>query len=131
MSNLTIDIRVVTQKAANESSVYSTTTNRRFSLPTFLSYRSAIFNAKKANSGGTAIEIQTRLILDNKIVRETPFQPVPSSAQNDPARLDLAGVIKLDKDLAPGSYIFQVIVRDGNSKKKFQIATQWIDFELT
>ncbi|NNE67396.1 MAG: hypothetical protein HKN33_12585 [Pyrinomonadaceae bacterium] len=133
ISNLTLnEIPTKKQKETlNKSSLYSNTTNRKFALPTYLSYRSVIYNAKKSGEGQTDVEVQTRLILDNRIVRETPFVKLTTADQKDPNRIDLAGAIRLDKDLAPGNYIFQLIVRDGLTKKKFQIATQWVDFELT
>ncbi len=114
----------------NDKTMFTDTTVRQFDLPVTLSFGAVIYNPQMNEKGVPELTMQTRLILDDKIVAETPAETVSLEDQKDLRRLDLAGRLKLEKNLSPGNYIFQVIVTDKLAKKKTQISTQWIDFEV-
>jgi hypothetical protein len=115
----------------NDKKVYTDTTRREFSLPVTLSYGAVIYNAKTGADTPPDLELRTRLIQDDKIILETPPEPISIKKQKDLQRIDLSGRIKIKKNLPPGNYIFQIIVIDKLAKKKSQVATQWIDIEVS
>jgi hypothetical protein len=45
-------------------------------------------------------------------------------------RLSVTGAIQLGTDMAPGEYVFQVVITDLLADQKHRVATQWIDFEV-
>jgi VWFA-related protein len=96
-----------------------------------LEYGLLVYNAglDKA-SGKPQLKTQIRLFRDGKQVfagSELPFDP---TGQTDLGRLVVGGALDLGTDLAPGEYIFQIIVSDMLADKKYRVATQWMDFEI-
>lgn len=114
----------------NDKRVFTDTTLRQFSPPITLNYGTVIYNAKTEENAPPDLMIQTRLVQDDKIISETPPEPISVENQKDLQRIDLVGSIDLDKNLPPGNYIFQIIVTDKSAKKKAQVATRFIDFEI-
>jgi VWFA-related protein len=96
-----------------------------------LEYGLLVYNAAldKA-SGKPRLTTQIRLFRDGKQVfagSELPFDP---TGQTDLGRLVVGGALDLGTDLAPGEYIFQIIVSDMLADKKSRVATQSMDFEI-
>jgi len=96
-----------------------------------LEYGLLVYNASldKA-SGKPTLTTQIRLFREGKQVfagSELPFDP---TGQTDLGRLVVGGALDLGTDLAPGEYIFQIIVSDALADKKYRVATQWMDFEI-
>lgn len=134
ISNLTLKSSSNDTAAAleqeNDKNMYTDTALRQFSLPVSLNFGAVLYNPQTNGDGAPELEMQTRLILDDKVILETPFEPISTKEQKDLKRIDLAGRIRLSKNLSAGNYIFQIIVKDKLANKKRQIATQWVDFEV-
>ncbi len=120
------------QQKGQESNnrVFTDTTLREFDSPVTLLYGAEVYNAKSKDNGTPDLTIQTRLIHNDKVLLETPPEPISMKDQTDPQKIELFGRIQIKKNLPPGDYVFQIIVVDQSAKKKTQIATQWIDFEI-
>lgn len=136
LSNLTLrsiskdEAKTTEDEQENDKRVFTDTTLRQFELPITLNYGAVIYNAKTEESNSPNLTIQTRLIKDDKIISETAPEPISTENQKNLQRIDVTGSVKLDKKLLPGNYILQIIVKDNLAKRKTQIATQLIDFEI-
>ena len=66
---------------------------------------------------------------------DTPFLPRQplgvTSAATAAESIDSTGVFKLGRNMPPGDYVLQVIVRDLQASGKGALATQWTDFEIS
>jgi len=89
-----------------------------------------ILNAKRGSDQQPNVTVQTRFFRDgNEILRSEPL-PVrwPDSVTLD--RLAASGQVKIGAKFPPGDYALQVVVRDNLAKKKYAMASQWIDFAV-
>ncbi|MGH9960268.1 MAG: hypothetical protein ACREBC_24615, partial [Pyrinomonadaceae bacterium] len=59
--------------------------------------------------------------------KELPLE----TTQPDLKRLGVGGALQLGTDMTPGEYILQIVVTDSLADEKRNVATQWIDFEIT
>jgi VWFA-related protein len=133
---------VLTGKTLNAGGANSSSTSgidseagpavRHFKQMMRLEYGFLIYHAglDKA-SGKPQLTTQIRLFRDGKEVfagNELPYDP---TGQTDPGRLVVGGALDLGTDLQPGEYIFQIIVSDTLADKKYRVATQWMDFEIS
>ncbi len=115
------------QKTSDKNALLATTL-RHFSRGTVLRYSYIIYNAKINKSPNADLQIQTRLIRDEKVLLEGEPKPFDANGQTDSQRLQASGALTIGKNLAPGNYILQVIVRDNS--RRGEIATQFIEFEV-
>lgn len=132
ISNLTFKTVSNSQKVEkeNDTKMFTDTTLRQFVLPTKLNYAAIVYNPAKNEGNLPDLTYQTRLILDEKVISESQPMPVNLKDQKDLNRVEISGNLVLNAGLQPGSYIFQVIITDKLAKKKWQAATQLIDFEV-
>ena len=104
---------------------------RRLKRGLVVVYSYAIYNAQIDNTTGKPqLKIQVRMFLDGKQVfggKETPFD---ASNQPDLKRLAMTGAFQLGSLMAPGEYVLQIIVTDALAKEKYNVASQWTDFEI-
>ncbi len=104
---------------------------RRFPQDSNLWFGYIIYNARtdKANAGAS-LTAQSRVFQDGKLVYEGEPQPIESTGQSDPRRIQTGGGLKLGK-LPAGEYQLQIVVREQSSgKEKPRVAWQMIDFEI-
>lgn len=106
------------------------TSLRKFQQRTFLRYVSEIYNAKLDKSQKAQIQSQIKVFKDGKAVLEIPVKPFETEGQKDMQRITFGGKIALGKELAPGEYILQIIVKDMLAKEKNNLTTQWVQFEI-
>jgi VWFA-related protein len=111
------------------SPLYDTAT-RNFKRGSLLIYNYAIYNARIVPGQGVKLQSYARLFRDGKVVFESTPQPVNAAGQTDLAHLEDRGVLTIGNDLAPGSYVLQIVTTDSLAKEKNQIAAQSIDFEV-
>jgi VWFA-related protein len=109
---------------ASERGVLFDTTLRQFKRNTILRYDYVVYNPKI----NAQIEIQTRLIKDDKIILEEKPKIIDTNGQTDLSRLQVAGATILGKNLEPGTYLLQIIANNPQEPKKF--ATQYVEFEI-
>jgi len=105
---------------------------RHFKQMMRFEYGLLVYNAELDKvTGKPQLTTQIRLFRDGKLVfsgDELPFNP---TGQTDLGRLVVAGALDLGTDLPPGEYIFQIIVSDTLADKKYRVATQSMDFEIS
>ena len=96
-----------------------------------VNYAFLVLNAQPdPATGRPQIETQTVLYHDGRPVFTGTSRPL-KTAGPDLKELLSTGSLNLGMDLLPGEYILQVVVTDKlATEKKYQMATQWIDFEV-
>jgi hypothetical protein len=73
---------------------------------------------------------QVRLFRDGKEVfagKKTPYDP---GQQAGTKRLPVTGGLFLGTEMSSGEYMLQLIVTDLLADRKYQSATQWMDFQI-
>jgi VWFA-related protein len=103
---------------------------RQFHYGSTIKYGAVIYNAHLDKSGHPQLQIQVRILHEGKPVFTGKEQPLNLNNPPDLKRLGATGGIHLGADMAPGEYVFQVIVTDLLADQKHRVASQWIDFEL-
>lgn len=133
LSNLIIDNftpeewrKISLNNNESERSVLLDTTLREFKSGTVLRYDYVIYNPKKTQS----LTAQMRLINNGKVIYQDDPAPIKPGEQPDLMRVQASGAVTLGKNLAPGTYVLQIVVADQNSKDKNAFAAQFIEFEI-
>ena len=121
------------EKNQNEAILDSQTDTalRRFKRGTVLQYGYAIYNAKIAAANRPQLTAQMRLFRDGKQIYQGKAAPLDFSGQTDLQHLSAGSALALPTNMEIGNYVLQVVVTDGAAKEKNQIATQFVEFELT
>jgi VWFA-related protein len=104
---------------------------RHFKRGMVMTYGLFIYNARidKATMHPQLIT-QVRLFRDGKEVFAGNKTPYDSGQQTDMKRLPVTGGLFLGTEMSSGEYMLQLIVTDLLADKKYQSATQWIDFQI-
>jgi len=116
------------QAAGDDSAIAAAT--RVFRPGDELSYEYLVFNAKSSAQHKPSLEVETRLFRDGKQVYAG--QPMVPGVTGDAAsgRLLAGGHMTLTQAVPPGEYVLQIVVTDKLAREKYQIASEWTDFEL-
>ena len=117
------------KSAADETNAMTDTSLRVFKAGTVLRYGFEAYNAVR--EGGPQVTLKIRIFRDGKLVLDGKENPLSLDGQTDLERLKLTGALSLGAAMPPGDYILQAIVTDKLAKAKNNIATQFIQFELT
>jgi VWFA-related protein len=117
------------QIAGNE--ILASPAVRRFRRGMQMNYAFLVLNARPDPvTGRPQVETQVVLYRDGRPVFRGALRPINAAGQ-DPNELRSIGSLNLGMDLSPGEYVLQVVVTDKLAKeKKYQMATQWIDFDV-
>ena len=103
---------------------------RRFSTGTVLTYGFEIYNAKSGKNQKPVLEMRSRVFYNGKLLYEGKDAPIGSIGQVRPSVFAANGAINLGTEMEPGEYVLQVVVTDKRAKRKKQIATQFVQFEI-
>jgi len=103
---------------------------RRFHLGDNIRFDLSIYNARGAKTTQPNLTVQYRIFRHGKEIFTAPEKPLAVSAAAVDS-IDSTGVFKLGRNMAPGDYVLQVIVKDLQASGKRAVATQWADFEIT
>jgi len=103
---------------------------RHFHTGMFLSYGFYIYNAHAEKTSAPQLMTQVILFHDGKPVFTGHQNPMAIDGQPDVKRLVGGGAIQLGTDLPPGDYVLQIVVTDPEADKKYQTASQWMDFAI-
>lgn len=106
------------------------TSLRRFKQGTFLRYILEVYNAKLDKNQKTNLQTQIRVFRDGKPVLNNPPKPFDIGEQKDVNRLLFGGKLSLGSELPVGEYVLQIIVKDNLAKEKYNLTTQWVQFEI-
>jgi len=101
---------------------------RRFPQGSTVKFSYAIYNGG-VEGRPAQLTAQIRIFRDDKIVFTGDPAQLNFQGETDPQHLMNAVRFQIDSNMAPGNYVFQIIVTD-SAKQKPRLATQWIDFEV-
>jgi hypothetical protein len=103
---------------------------RAFKPGDALAYDYLVFNTKSGDARKADLEVQTRLFRGGRLVYTG--RPMVPDVAGDPAsgRLEAGGHMTLATGIAPGDYVFQLLVTDKLAKEQYRSASQAIDFEV-
>jgi VWFA-related protein len=118
-----------TRAKENERLAQGSPAVRRFHLGEEIDYYVNIYNAQLDASGRPQLQTQLRIFRDNQQVYAGNPAPFDPGKQTNMKNLLEAVRMRLN-NLAPGEYVFQIVVTDALAKEKYRTATQWIDFEI-
>ncbi len=104
---------------------------RRFKRGSVLQYGYGIYNAKIDAANRPQLTAQLRLFRDGKPVFDGKPLPLDFTGQTDVQHLSAGSALALPTNMELGDYVLQIVVTDGLAKEKTQIATQYVEFELT
>ena len=90
----------------------------------------SIYNPKTDKATKLTLVMQYKVYRDGKAIFVAPEKALDLSQQSNLLSIDTSGVFELGKQMPPGDYVLQVIVKDLLTREKVQIATQWTDFEI-
>lgn len=108
----------------------SDTALRRLKLGTVLRYGYEIYNAKLDAAKVPQVQTKIRVFRDRTLVLDGKTQTVNVAGQTDLAHIRVSGALAIGQQMVPGDYILQIIVTDPLAKRKNQIATQYVQFEV-
>ena len=103
---------------------------RHFHTGMFLSYGFYVYNARVEKTSAPQLMTQVILFRDGKPVFTGRQNPMGINGQPDLKRLVGGGAIQLGTDLPSGDYVLEIIVTDPQADKKYQVASQWMDFTI-
>lgn len=103
---------------------------RRFHLGDDIRFDLSIYNASNRRTAQPNLTVQYRLLRHGKEIFIAPEKPLALAAANAVESIDTSGRFKLGRNMGPGDYVLQVIVRDVQATGSRALATQWTDFEI-
>ena len=89
--------------------------DHRFHRSSVLRFQSYIYNAGRTATGLPDVEIQTRVLRDNRAIVTMPPVKLPTDTTKDLTRLPYWSEVALDQ-LPPGRYLLQVTATDRATK---------------
>ena len=104
---------------------------RRFQPSDNIRFDLSIYNARAGKTSQNHLMVQYRILRHGKEIFISMEKPLAVSSTAAAGTIDTSGVFKLGKNMSPGDYVLQVIIRDLEASGKSAIATQWADFEIT
>ena len=109
----------------------SDTALRRIRAGSVLRYGLEIYNAKIGPANQPNLQTKIRVFRDGKLILDGMQKPFDLLGQTDLGHLKATGAVAIGEKMVPGDYILQIIVTDTLAKTKQQIATQFVEFEVT
>ncbi len=103
---------------------------RVFKTGAGIQWRYEVFNARKDNGGRPSVTAQVHLFRETQEIYRNDPASLQWPARNQGKALKVAGQMQLPPSFGPGNYVLQVVVTDGQGRKKPRIASQWIDFAV-
>lgn len=129
LSRLFLNLRAVIERLLDDP--YANPTLRTFQQGHDLAYMFQVLNAKRSPDGKEDLEMQIRIYREGKLRYEgKPVQAI-ALTHDDPRYIVTGGHLRLGTDREPGEYVLEVQMTDKFGKAKQNIATQYIDFEIT
>ncbi|MBP9109008.1 MAG: VWA domain-containing protein [Pyrinomonadaceae bacterium] len=108
----------------------SDTALRRVKQNSVLRYGFEIYNAVLDTAKRPQLTMRVRVFRDGKLILDGTPNPVSIDDQTDLQRIRSSRAIAIGAQMEAGDYILQVIITDPLAKKKQQIATQFVQFEI-
>lgn len=102
---------------------------RRFQAGTRVMFGASVYNLDKLSAKPNLVT-QFRIFQDNREIYASPENLLNFNGYQDLQNVDIGGSFDLGRNMSPGDYVLQVIVKDLSPSGNRRIATQWIDFEI-
>lgn len=112
------------------SNPMSDTALRRVKQNSVLRYGFEIYNAVLDTAKRPQLTMRVRVFRDGKLILDGTPSPVSIDGQTDLQRIRSSRAIAIGAQMEADDYILQVIITDPLAKKKQQIATQFVQFEI-
>ena len=109
----------------------SDTALRRIKTNSVMRYGLEIYNAKLSSTKQPQLQTKIRVFRDGKLILDGTPKQFELGLQTDLTHLKLVGAVAIGEKMVPGDYIMQIVVTDTLAKVKQQIATQFVEFEVT
>jgi VWFA-related protein len=113
-----------------ETDPLNDTALRVFKRGTVLNYAYEIYNTKSDAGQKPQLQMKTRVFRDGKVIFENKPSQINLTGQTDMQVIKAAGSLALGTEMQTGDYVLQIIITDSLAKKKQQIATQFVQFEM-
>ncbi len=104
---------------------------RTFKRGTVLRYGLDVYNSRAKNKKKSDLFFRTRIFHDNKVIYEGNDNFVDFQDVEKEGIKPISGAINIGTEISDGSYVLQIIVTEKIKKQNKQIATQFIQFEVT
>jgi VWFA-related protein len=105
---------------------------RTFTSGTALRVGFGIYNAKTGAENQTGnLSVQYRIFSEGREIFASKDKPLAVLDRSDPRRIIAQDEIRLGRSIRPGTYILQVIVRDGNRKGDSGTTFEFTDFDVS
>jgi len=125
-SNLSVN-RIENRSYTN---MLNATSLRHFQRPTILRYGFEVYNAKLDSAHKPRLTSQVNVFRDGKLVMEGKPSAINLTGQRDWQKVTSFGALALEKQMAPGEYILQIIVTDNLASGKRKNTIQFVQFEI-
>jgi VWFA-related protein len=112
------------------SNMLNATSLRHFQRPTILRYGFEVYNAKLDSAHQPRLTSQVNVFRDGKLVMEGKPSAIDLTGQADWQKVTSFGALALEKQMAPGEYILQIIVTDNLASGKRKSSIQFVQFEI-
>ncbi|PYS87580.1 MAG: hypothetical protein DMF62_12030, partial [Acidobacteria bacterium] len=116
---------------SSASDPMSDTSKRKFKSGTILKYGYEIYNAHLNKDKQPDLTTRVRVFRDGKLVFEGKPTALPLADQKDLEHVRASAALSLGGQIEPAEYVLQVIVTDNLANAKRQIASQFVQFEVT
>jgi len=102
---------------------------RRFKRDSVMTYGFEIYNVKMDSTSKANMVLRTRLFYNGNLIHEGKDSRI---GIRDPKThvWNASRALNLHTGLKPGAYVLQIVVTDKLAKRKHQIATQFVQFEI-
>lgn len=104
------------------------TSLRKFKRGTILTYGFEIYNSKFNRAKKTQLQMRPRVFYNGKLLFEGTDKPITQKINLD--SISASGALSLGTEMKLGDYVLQIVVTDKLAKRKRQIATQFVQFEI-
>lgn len=106
------------------------TANRSFRRGSILRFGVEIMNIAQKEKNASDLTITSRVFHDRKLVYSSPETRVSSMQRSLAEVFPHTDAVELGEKLLPGDYVLQVVVTSGLDKKKKNLATEFVQFEV-
>lgn len=118
----------------SDANIFQTDERREIALRQFragskLRFGFALYNARQGGPGFANMTSVVRIFKDGAEIHRGEEMPIGVFGNSDLKNANVSGGITLGKDLPPGDYILQVVLRDKKGRAR-DLISQTVDFEV-
>jgi VWFA-related protein len=103
---------------------------RRFHSGDTVKFDLSVYDSRTDRTARASLAMTFTVYRDGKEIFVASEAPLKSDEQTNQTTLEASGAFELGQNMPPGDYLLRVTVTDLMANKKFELATQWTDFEI-